>query len=200
MLSTAAIAQKIERYVDTIDHTRSVDGMLSFRNAIQGFDLVAVHSSEFLHIRFSVKEKGSDETSLGDLVVNDRKPPTVSTFTPRGLLAGVKVENVTLDAALRQKVIAGVKTSLTEFYVESAIARKTVDAVEAYQKAGEYDAITDGDAFAAQLTKDLQKVSHDRHLQVRFNSVKMPPPTEPTPEYEARGHRRNPSNRYRSFG
>lgn len=176
---------KIERYVDTIDHTQSVDGIFSFRNAV-GFDLVAVHSSEFLHIRFSVKEKGSDETSLGDMVVTDGKPPTVSTFALRGLPTGVKVENVTIDAGLRQRVIEGVKTNLTDFYVESAIASKMVDAVEAHQKAGEYDAITDGDAFAAQLSKDLQNVSHDRHLQVRFNSFKMPPQTEPTPEDEAR--------------
>jgi hypothetical protein len=146
---------KIERYVATIDHTQSVDGLLSFRNAVEGFDLVAVHGSEPLHIRFSVKEKGSDETSLGDVVVKDGKPPTVDTFTLRGLPPGVKVENVTLDAALRQKVIDGVKTNLTEFYVEAATAKKMTDAVEAHQKAGEYDAITDGDAFAARPLTDL---------------------------------------------
>jgi retinol-binding protein 3 len=177
---------KIEQYVDTIDHTQSVDGLLSFRNAIEGFDLVAIHSSEPLHIRFSVKEKGSDETSLGEVVVKDGQPPTVDTFTLRGLPPGVMVENVTVDAALRQKVLDGVKTNLTELYVEAAIARKMADAVEAYQKAREYDAITDGDAFAARLTKDLENVSHDRHLQVRFSPFKIPPRTEPTPQDEAR--------------
>jgi hypothetical protein len=176
---------KIEQYVNTIDHTQSADELLSFRNAIEGLNLVAVHSSEPLHIRFSVREKGSEETSLGDLVVKDGQPPTVNTFTLRGLPPGVKIENVTLDAALRQKVVDGITVNLTEFYVQAAIARKMADAIEANQKAGEYDAITDGDVFAARLSKDLENVSHDRHLQVRFSPFKIPPRTEPTPEDEA---------------
>jgi hypothetical protein len=179
---------KIKRYVDTIDHTHSVDEQLSFRNGTGGFDLLAIESSEPLHIRFRVKEKGSGTTAVGDVQVKDGLPPTVDTFGLRALPPGVKVENVTLDAALRQKVIDGVKTNLTEFYVDAAIARTMVDAVEAFQKAGDYDAITDGNAFATRLTKDLEDVSHDRHLHVDFSPFKIPPRTEPTPEDEARFH------------
>jgi retinol-binding protein 3 len=179
---------KIQRYVDTIDHTQSVDGLLSFRNGTGGFDLLAIESSEPLQIRFRVKEKNGDTTALGNVVVKNGQPPTVETFGLRALPPGVKVEKVTLDATLRQKVIEGVKTNLTEFYVEPAIAKKMVDAVEAHQKAGEYDAITDGDAFAVRLTKDLEDVSHDKHLHVDFSPFKMPPRTEPSPEDDARFH------------
>jgi hypothetical protein len=57
-----------------------------------------------------------------------------------------------------------------------------------HETKGDYDAISDGDAFAARLTKDLQEVSHDKHLRVDFSPFKMPPRTEPSPEDEARFH------------
>ena len=179
---------RIETYVNTIDHSQSVDGLLSFRNGTGGFDLMSIESSEPLHIRFRVKEKGGETTALGNLLVKDGQPPTVETFGLRALPPGVAPVSVTLDRALRQKVIDDIDANLIEFYIEAAIAKQIVDALQAHQKAGEYDTITDGDAFAARLTKDLQDVSHDKHLRVEFSPFKMPPRTEPTPEDEARFH------------
>ncbi|HEY3458119.1 MAG TPA: hypothetical protein VGK64_26290 [Bryobacteraceae bacterium] len=46
--------------------------------------------------------------------------------------------------------------------------------------------MTDGDAFAAKLTKDLRAVSHDKHLGVSFSPFKMPDRREPTPEDRTR--------------
>jgi retinol-binding protein 3 len=179
---------KIETYVNTIDHSQSVDGLLSFRNGTGGFDLMSIESSEPLHIRFRVKEKGSETTALGNLLVKGGRPPTVETFGLRALPPGVAPVSVTLDRALRQKVIDDIDANLIEFYIEAAIAKQIVDALQAHQKAGEYDTITDGDAFAVRLTKDLQDVSHDKHLRVEFSPFKMPPRSEPTPEDEARFH------------
>ncbi len=179
---------KIQAYVNTVDHTQTVDDLVSFRTGTGGFDLLAIESSEPLQIRFRVKEKGGDTTALGNLVVKDGQPPTVDTFGLRALPPGVAVEKVTLDAALRQKVIDGVKSNLTEFYVEPDIARKMVDAIDAHQKAGDYNAITDGDAYAARLSKDLGDVSHDKHLHVNFSPFKMPAHNDPSPEDEARFH------------
>ncbi len=56
------------------------------------------------------------------------------------------------------------------------------DAVLANEKAGAYDSITDGDAFATRLTKDLRAVSHDKHLGVNFSPFKMPDRKEPSRE------------------
>ena len=56
--------------------------------------------------------------------------------------------------------------NLNEFYVYPDLAQKMADAVRANQKGGDYDAITDPDAFANRLTKDLRAVSHDKHLRV----------------------------------
>jgi hypothetical protein len=179
---------KIEIYVKTVDQSQSVDGMIAFRNQTGGFELLSIESSEPLHIRFRVKEKGGPTTALGNFLVEDGQPPTVGTLGLRALPPGAVLENVTLDAAERKKVIDGVVIDLKEYYVEPATAQQMADALKMHDTKGDYDAISDGDAFAARLTKDLQDVSHDRHLRVDFSPFKMPPRTEPTPEDEARFH------------
>ena len=176
----------IEAYVKTIDHSQSVDGMLGFHNQTGGFDLLSIESSEPLHIRFRVKEKNGPTTALGNLLVKDGQPPTVATFGLRALPPGVVLENVTIDAAERKKVMDGIAAELNKAYVEPDVAQKMVDAMQAHAEHGDYDAITDGDAFAEKLTDDLEAVSHDKHLHVNFSPFKMPPMHEPTPEDEAR--------------
>ena len=181
---------RIEAYVKTIDQQQSVDGMIGFRNQTGGFELLSIESSEPLHIRFRVKEKGGPTTALGNLLVKDGQPPTVATFGLRALPPGAVLENVTIDAAQRKKLIDGVGSELKEYYVDPALAQKMADAINAHEAKGDYNAISDGDALAARLTTDLQDVSHDKHLRVDFNPFKSPPRTgEPSPEDEARFHR-----------
>jgi len=179
---------QIESYVKTIDSSQSVDGMMGFRQGTGGFELLSVESSEPLHIRFRVKEKNSPTTALGNLLVKDGHPPTVATFGLRALPPGVKLETVTLDTDGRKKVIDGVVSNLKEYYVEPAVAEKMIDASQAHVTAGDYNSISDGDAFAGRLTTDLQAVSHDKHLNVSFNPFKMPDRGKPSPEDEARFH------------
>jgi len=179
---------RIETYVKSVDQSQSVDGMISFRNQTGGFELLSIESSEPLHIRFRVKEKGGSTTALGNLLVKDGQPPTVGTFGLRALPPGAVLEDVTIDAAERKKVIDGVDIDLKEYYVEPVAAQQMADALKTHESKGDYDAISDGDTFATRLTKDLQDVSHDRHLRVDFSPFKMPPRTEPTPEDEARFH------------
>jgi hypothetical protein len=179
---------KIETYVKTVDQSQSVDGMVSFRNQTGGFELLSIESSEPLHIRFRVKEKAGPTTALGNLLVNDGNPPSVGTFGLRALPPGAILENVTMDPAQRKKVIDGVSGDLKEYYVDPALAQQMADAVNLHASKGDYDAISDGDAFATKLTQDLQDVSHDKHLRVDFSPFKMPPRKEPTPEDEARFH------------
>src|ERR1700689_5250399 len=123
---------KIETYVKTVDHSESVDGMLSFHNQTGGFELLSIESSEPLHIRFRVKEKGGPTTALGNLLVKDGPPPTVATFGLRALSPGVALVNVTIDAALRKQVIDGVGGDLTEFYIDAPLATPMKDALQAH--------------------------------------------------------------------
>jgi Peptidase family S41/N-terminal domain of Peptidase_S41 in eukaryotic IRBP len=173
---------KLEAYVKTIDPSQSVESMLSFRRQTGGFELLSIESSEPLHIRFRVKEKGGPTTALGSFLVKDGNPPTVQASGLRAVPPGVAPVNVTLDAALRKRVVAGVNASLAEYYVDAPLAKQMAQALDEHQKAGDYDRITDGDAFADRLTKDLRAVSHDRHLGVNFSPFKAPDQQGPTPE------------------
>jgi hypothetical protein len=185
---------KIETYVKTVDTKQNVDGMMGFRSQTGGFDLIGIDSSEPLHVRFRVKEKGGTTTALGNLLVKDGQPPTVVTFGISAIPPGAVSENVMIDAAERKKVIDGVGDVLKEHYIELPVAEQMADALKAHEAKGDYSAISDGDTFATQLTKDLQAVSHDKHLRVNFNSFKMPPMKEPTAEDLARFHQQMERN------
>ncbi|MFN3648660.1 MAG: S41 family peptidase [Armatimonadota bacterium] len=85
-------------------------------------------------------------------------------------------------AATRSEVIEGVLKALHEDYVFPEVAEKMAAAVR--EKAGrkEYDSLTSGEALAERLTADLQAVSRDKHLRVRYSPSPIPQPVrrEPT--------------------
>jgi retinol-binding protein 3 len=166
---------KVESYIKTMDSTQTVDSMMSFGKQTGGFELISIESSEPALITFKVKEKASSTVAFGSLQLKATQPAMVENLSLRAVPAGVAVENVKLDAAERQRVIDGVAAKLTEYYVYPDVAQKMNAAMMAHQKGGEYDALTDGSAFAGRLTKDLRDVSHDRHLRVDYSPFKLPP-------------------------
>lgn len=82
--------------------------------------------------------------------------------------------DVTIDAATRTTVIESAIKSLNEAYVFPEVAKKMEQALRERLGKQEYDAITGGRAFAEKLTADLQAVSHDKHLRVRYNREAIP--------------------------
>ncbi len=178
---------KLETYVRTFDPKQSVESLTAFRNQTGGFDLLAIESSESLSIKFRVKEKASSTVGIGSIQVKDAQTGTVENFGLRAIPPGAVVENVKLDAAMRQRVIDGIAANLNEFYVYPDAAQKMEQALRAHQNSGDYNSITDGDAFAALLTDQLQEVSHDKHLRVNYSPVKLPPDQHgPSTEDQAR--------------
>lgn len=177
---------KIEAYLKTFDPQKSVDRMLALRNRTGGFDLLGIESSEPRLIKFRVKEKTSSTIAIGSIELNDAQPPTVENFAILAVPPGAAVENIKLDSGGRQRVLDGVTSILKEWYVYPETARKMDDALRDHQKHGDYDAITDGDAFAGLLTRQLQEISHDKHLRVVYSPYKLPPDEHgPSPERKA---------------
>jgi hypothetical protein len=181
---------RIDAYIKTYDPKSTADFFTSFRGQTGGFDLLAIESSEPFLLKFRVKEKASPTVAMGSVQLSSAEPHHVETFGLRAIPPGATVENVKLDAALRQTTIDGIASNLKEYYVYPEVAQKMEDALRAHQKSGDYDKVVDGDAFAVLLTKDLQDVSHDRHLRVNYNPFKNPPEHDkPTPEEEAQFRR-----------
>jgi hypothetical protein len=164
----------MEAYIKTYDPKESIDFMVSFRGQTGGFNLLGIESSAPKLIKFRVKEKGSPTTAIGSIHLNDAQPPTVENFGLRAIPPGAVLDNIKLDAAARQRVLDEVAASLKEYYVYPETAQKMSEALGERLKHGAYDAVTDGDVFAAALTNDLQDVSHDHHLRVNYSPYKMP--------------------------
>ncbi|MGB6232329.1 MAG: hypothetical protein WBF46_02560, partial [Candidatus Acidiferrales bacterium] len=178
---------QIDAYYHKYDPSKSAADIMPFRKATGGFDLVQILKSDPLHLEFLVKERLSDTRALAKLDLKDASGQ-VASFSLRALPPGASVSqlNFTLDAATRAEVIDGALADLNEFYVSPDVATQMADAIRARQKRGEYDSITDGDAFAAMLTANLREVSHDKHLRVDFSPVPLPKETStPDPKAEA---------------
>jgi len=175
---------RIEAFLKKFDPERPVDGQMNFRNQTGGFDLLSIEKSERTHIEFRVKEKNSPTTAIGRLTVKDSEAAEVVTFGLRAIPPGVTEKDFIIDAAARQSAIDGAAAKLNEFYVFPETAKKMEEAVRIRHKAGEYNSITNGDAFAEKLTADFREVSNDRHLRVSFSPAvlpKGPPPGGPDP-------------------
>ena len=179
--------RKVEEYVRTVDKSESVVGLLSFHSRTGAFEVLSIESSEPLHLRFRMKDR-TGMITLASLFVKDGHPPTVETFAMNPIPPGATPINVVLDADERKRVIEGIASTLTEYYVMPGNAQKMVTALKAHLANHDYDQIQDGDVFATRLTKDLQKVSLDKHLRVDFSPFKVPAQTHPDPEAEHRYH------------
>lgn len=96
-----------------------------------------------------------------------------------------------LDAAARKEVIDTLVKRLNEAYVFPDVAAKMEQSLRANSAA--YEQMTSARQFAEKLTTDLQAVSHDKHLRVRysFESIPVRPsgPSEPTADEMERARR-----------
>ena len=93
--------------------------------------------------------------------------------------------DLTIDAATRTQVIDAVLKRLNDSYVFPDVAKKMEQSIRERIDKKEYDQITSAKQFAATLTKDLQAVSNDKHLRVRYSNSPIPergPRREPTAE------------------
>ena len=94
--------------------------------------------------------------------------------------------DMTLDAAARKEVIEGLVKRLNDTYIFPDVAAKMEQAVRARLAKGEYEQLTSAKKFAEKLTADVQEVSHDKHLRVRYSAQPIPEraggPREPSAE------------------
>jgi retinol-binding protein 3 len=185
---------QMDAYSKKFDPNQTADDMLSFHDQTGGFELLQIIKTEPRHVIFLVKEHNSETKAIGDLEVKDATPTSVSGFGLRALPPGTSVSDMsfTIDAAERARVIDGAIKELNDSYVFPDVAKKMEEDVRARQKRGEYDSITDGNAFAKKLTDDLRAISHDKHLRVDYSPVAMPERPEnakPSPDEVARYHK-----------
>src|SRR5215472_8503070 len=165
-----------QNYLNTYDPKRSLDDEMRFRGMTGGFVLLQIIKTDPQSVEFMVKEHNSETMAVGKMEVKPGDPAMVASFSLRAVPPGTKVSDLSfkIDATTRAKVIDGAVAALNESYVFPETAKKMEEAVKAHQKKGDYDSITEGDAFAKRLTDDFRAVSHDKHLGVMFSPAPMP--------------------------
>lgn len=93
--------------------------------------------------------------------------------------------DMTIDAATRSQVVENLVKELNDSYIFAETAKKMEFDLRARLKNKEYDQMTSARQFSRKLTEDLQAISKDKHLNIRFSPEKLPVravKTEPTAE------------------
>jgi retinol-binding protein 3 len=109
-------------------------------------------------------------------------------------------KDMTIDAGTRADVIDGVQNRLTEGYVFPKKAAEMVAVLRDRTKQGGYEGIVSAQKLADTLTRDLQAVSHDRHLRVVYRSRGVQDETPDTGPSEVQRREREEFGRRVNYG
>ncbi len=184
---------RIDAYVKQYDPSNNTDGLVSFSSQTGGFNFISVVESTPDRLTFRVHGRGDGIDAYGDMQLQSTTPPKVKRLSIRALPPEAKLDDIHLDAAVRQKTIDAIGKQLTDHYIYPDVAAKMIQAIHDHQEHGDYNSMTDGNDFAEALVRDLRAVSHDQHLFVGYDPYVMPEPPgsapgphEPSPAEQAR--------------
>lgn len=105
----------------------------------------------------------------------------------RILAAQAPTGDLKLDAVERQLVLDAVIADVKQYYFDRTIAQKTANAILAHERAGDYNQVTDGHAFANLLARHLIDASGDLHFTMEYSPNVFPDFSRPpSPEAQAR--------------
>jgi C-terminal processing protease CtpA/Prc len=76
---------------------------------------------------------------------------------------------VAVDGTMRTQTIDKLIAGLNQHYVFPDTAKQIETLLRKRQHEGAYDAMANGEQFAAQLTADMASVAYDRHMKVKFS-------------------------------
>jgi C-terminal processing protease CtpA/Prc len=108
--------------------------------------------------------------------------------------------DISIDTAARSTVVDNLIKELNEAYVFPDVAKKMEADLRKRQSAKEYDSIVSAQAFAKKLTDDLQAISKDKHLRVRFSQQPIPIRTQRGEPTEAEREQNRWFSRRVNFG
>ncbi len=86
-----------------------------------------------------------------------------------------------LTAETRKAAVARIGSLLLDNYVFEDIAKTCAAHIDRKLEDGAFDSYNDASSFAAALTKELQSISHDRHMRVRPSAPRPSSTQTPNP-------------------
>lgn len=160
----------------------SIDREHGLSLGTQGFTVKEVEQSTPTALTLLMRERARPQFARVRLEVAPSAPHGVVHFeigpipTPPQFLSQDDLAARRVDAARRQAVIGALRRELEAHYVFADVARKMSEKLGRKAASGGYDTVTDAEQLAQILTEDLQGVSGDKHLRVRFGRMPPPPP------------------------
>lgn len=100
-------------------------------------------------------------------------PVGLLAVSARAQSAGQNPPDRMIDARMQLEIIDSVSQALNEIYVFPDVAEKMEKHLRKRHKKKAYKEITSLTEFAQKLTEELQEISHDKHLWVRFATDEM---------------------------
>lgn len=159
-------------------HLNVFQGM---RRDLEGMAITDVKSSDPDYIEITIKTRNGRIMQLeiqltpapSNLIdgIGFRNAPQQSAFSNKPDLASPGVVN----AENRAQIIESTLKQFNERYVFPDIAKEMEKAIRERIQRKEYDNITSAEAFAKKLTADLQAVSRDKHIEVRYSDKPLSP-------------------------
>jgi hypothetical protein len=165
----------------------SIDREHGLSLGTNGFTEKAVEQSAPTALTLLVQERARPQFARVHLEVAPSAPHRVIRFeigpipTPPQFLSQDELASRRVDAARRRAAIDVASRELEAHYVSAEVARQMSEKLRQQAARGDYDSITDAEQLAQILTRDLQRVSGDKHLQVRFGRMPPPPPPPAAP-------------------
>jgi hypothetical protein len=93
----------------------------------------------------------------------------LTTFVTSWVGCQQSATRLTMDQ--RQVVLDSIASALNAMYVFPDVAARMDSDLRARAKRGEFNDVSDVSSFAQLLTRDLQAISHDKHLRVRLRAA-----------------------------
>ena len=163
-----------EAFLKTYSWEVDLDSHMRWRAETGGYDLLDIYTNDQTRILFRLKDRANGGEEIGTIQVSATTPRILTELGTFRVPAGARFEAVTFDDATRARVIDQVTRVLERSYVIPETAKTMSAALRKRKTSREYRAVRDGRDFARLLTGDLQEISHDRHLEVRFSYVVLP--------------------------
>jgi retinol-binding protein 3 len=146
-----------------------------------GFELRRIEKSDSARLVALLQERNSPQHARVSLQVSPQPPHAVTSFrigpvpTPPELLPPAEREARTLDASKRRAAFESIGRQLGAHYVYAETATLVSAGLQKKLARGDYDALTDAVDFAEAVTRDLQRLSRDKHLGLRFGPLPPKP-------------------------
>jgi hypothetical protein len=91
-----------------------------------------------------------------------------------------------IEAQERTEVLNALVKALRAEYLYPDVGEKMAQAIEARELKKGYDTVTTGNALAEILTRQVQEISHDKHLRINHSTGVLPRPHRPSEDELAR--------------